>query len=63
MSLISLLDGGYFVDYHGIDVLHEQYSATLDIPKCNKDLIKHLESEGFEVIHEESTIYTVKYEE
>lgn len=48
-------------EIYDIDLLREDYSATVDMPHMSDAHIKHLEGLGFEVIHEEASIYTLRY--
>lgn len=46
-----------------IDVIREDYSCTIEFPDGLSDTQKTiLERKGFEVIHEEGPIYTLKFE-
>jgi len=46
-----------------IEILREDYSATIDWGSEMSGAMKaQLERTGFDVIHEESTIYTLRYE-
>lgn len=45
------------------DILHEHYSCTIDVGReLSGPYQTQMERAGFEVIHEESTIYTIVYE-
>lgn len=46
-----------------IDICHEHYSATIDFGRELTDSqIADLKRQGFDVTHEESTVYTLQYE-
>lgn len=63
-NLLNRFSNGQFTDHFNIDVCREDYSATIDLAECptKETVIGILESEGFTVTHEESTIYTIQYE-
>jgi len=47
----------------GIEILREDYSATVDFGRELSTPYKtQLERMGFEVIHEEASIYTLRYD-
>ena len=48
---------------YNIDILREDYSATVDFSREISGAYKaQLENMGFEVIHEEASIYTLRYD-
>lgn len=49
---------------YGLEVVHENYSCTIDFKREMSNPIKtQFRRMGFEVIHEESTIYTLKLDQ
>lgn len=44
-----------------IEILHENYSCTIDFGREMTEAYRHkLENKGFEITHEEGTIYSLK---
>lgn len=44
-----------------IDILHENYSCTIDFGREMTEAYRHkLENYGFDITHEEHTIYTLE---
>lgn len=68
---IKYMNGGksialdqYFIDHFRIDLLHEQYSANIDLGSCSQKstVIELLREQGYVVIEEKDSIYTIKYD-
>jgi hypothetical protein len=46
----------------GMDILHENYECTIELPELNESYKQHFEDMGFEITHQEGDIYHLKYE-
>lgn len=64
MTKPSLLSLGALEFVFGADVLHENFTATIDVPEDYQDkFLEICEKKGFEVIPERDTVYTISYEQ